>query len=60
MTDENYHGNRRRPGPPEPRFVIEGDWEDAAAKLIRTPVPPGGVPKPEKRKRRAKGERDGA
>jgi len=44
----------KKPGPPEPRLKIEGDWEEAAAKIIRTPVPEGGVPEKPKRERKGK------
>ncbi|HET7462158.1 MAG TPA: hypothetical protein VFJ82_12955 [Longimicrobium sp.] len=31
---------KKKPGPPEPRVKVPGSWEDAAAKMIRTPPLP--------------------
>lgn len=47
-------GPPKRLGPPEPRLKVNADWEEAAAKIIRTPVPKGGVPEKPKRERRGK------
>jgi hypothetical protein len=44
----------RRPGKEPERVKIPGSWEDAATRMIRTPVPPGGLPKRETRPRRGK------
>jgi hypothetical protein len=51
---------RKPPGQTPDRFAIDVDWEEAAAKLIRTPVPPGGVPKPAKKRERKKKDGGGS
>ena len=43
----------RKPGKEPERVKIHGSWEEAATRMIRTPLPPGGVPKRETRERRS-------
>jgi hypothetical protein len=45
--EENHKG----PGPEPETLKIEGRWEEAVARALRAPIPPGGVPGREKRKR---------
>lgn len=47
MESEPSESGRRRPGPPEPRVQLDVPWDEAVAKMIRTPPMPEG----EKRKR---------
>jgi hypothetical protein len=39
---------RKKPGPPEERLVIEGDWKDAVKKALKKRKPPEGWPKSDK------------
>lgn len=51
----------RRPRGPEPDTLkIVGPWEEAVARALRAPIPPGGVPERVKPKRpRRKRDADG-
>ena len=42
---------KNKPGPKAGILKIEGDWEDAAKKIVRKKKPKGGWPNPEKKKR---------
>ena len=35
---------RKRPGAEPETLKIEGPWEDAVARALRAPSPPGGIP----------------
>jgi hypothetical protein len=52
--DDAAEGTSVRRGPEPERVKIDGAFDDAARKLIRTPRPEGGYPKPAGRKRKPK------
>jgi len=51
-------GSGRKPGKEPERVKIPGSWEDAATRMIRTPVPQGGIPERPTRPRRGKDGRE--
>ena len=44
----------RKPGPEPERVKIEGDWEEAVKRALGKKRPPGGWPRPAKKKRAKK------
>lgn len=42
---------RKRPGAEPDRLKIDLPWEEAVRRAMHAPIPPGGVPEREKRKR---------
>ena len=48
MTDDR----KDKPGPKPDRLKIEGDWEEAAKRLVRKQKPPEGWPEQEKPKQK--------
>lgn len=54
MKKKSVQKSRATPGPVPHRLKIEGDWESAAAKVVKVPRPPEGWPQPTPRKKAAK------
>jgi hypothetical protein len=48
---DGKRAGRRPPGAEPDTLKIEGDWTEAVRRAMHAPIPPGGVPEREKRKR---------
>ncbi len=58
-SKEDPKGPRKKPGAPSESLKLETTFEDAVARILRAPVPPGGVPDREPtRKRRGSPGKD--